>query len=131
MPLLFIHTFRVVALGLFVPILVKPPFPENLVAIIAYGDFISAVLALVALFAALGQARFLVPLAWLFNVFGSIDVVNAMVRGAAGEMYQFDLGPQWYIPTFYAPLLIVTHVMVFILLLRKKGTGSNRADYPG
>jgi hypothetical protein len=29
-----------------------------------------------------------------------------------------DLGATWYIPTFFVPLLLVTHAMIFMRLLK-------------
>lgn len=120
MPLLFIHTFRTVALGVLVPALVDPAFPSSIAATIGYGDLTSAILALITLAALLLKSRIAIPLAWLFTIIGSIDVIGATAIGAQNEMYAFDLGPQWYVPTFYVPLLMVTHVMIVLLLLRKQ-----------
>lgn len=120
MPLLFIHTFRSVALGVMVPDLVDPAFPQGIAATIGYGDLTSSVLALVTLAALTVNARIAFLLAWVFTIVGSIDVIGATVIGAQNEMYSFDLGPQWYVPTFYVPLLMVTHIMIVLVLLKKE-----------
>ena len=44
LPLLLIHTFRTVALGVLVPTLVDPNFPPDIAATIGYGDLSSAIL---------------------------------------------------------------------------------------
>ena len=54
------------------------------------------------------------PLVWVFNVVGSLDLLNAL-RQAEAIPY---LEATWYIPTFFVPLLLVTHVMIFSRLLR-------------
>lgn len=120
MPLLFIHTFRTVALGVLIPALVDPEFPPSIAATIGYGDLTSSILALLTLTALVMKSRIVLPLAWLFSIVGSIDVIGATLIGAQNEMYSFDLGPQWYVPTFYVPLLMVTHVLIVLLLLKKQ-----------
>ncbi|MBV7339165.1 hypothetical protein KFU94_65320 [Chloroflexi bacterium TSY] len=119
-PLLFIQAFRVVALGVLVPNLVGTDFPQETGAIIAYGDLASAILALLALFAATFNMSIMKPLTWLFNIVGFIDLFNAMIQGSIAEMYQYKLGPQWYVPTFYTSFLLLTHILIFMLLLRKR-----------
>jgi hypothetical protein len=36
------------------------------------------------------------------------------------DIPQYSLGATWYIPGFYVPALLNTHVMIFVLLVRKK-----------
>lgn len=119
-PLLLIHTFRTVALGVLVPTLVDPAFPPTIAATIGYGDLSSAILALITIIVALTKSRLVVPLTWLFSLVGTVDLVGATVIGAINEMYLFDLGPQWYVPTYYVPLLMVSQIVIFMLLLRKQ-----------
>lgn len=75
-----------------------------------------AILALVALRGGWGAA---LPLVWLFNVVGTVDLFYAVGRGITVDAVQ-NLGAAWYIPTFIVPVLLVTHFMVFARLLRAK-----------
>ena len=54
------------------------------------------------------------PLTWVFNVVGLVDLLYAM---SAGARLQVQLGAAYFIPTFVVPALVVTHVMIFMLLL--------------
>ncbi len=81
----------------------------------AYGDLVTGVLALLALIALrTGWAGALV-LVWLFNIVGTVDLLNALrhVDVAPG------FGAAWYIPTFLVPALLVTHFMIFAWLLKR------------
>jgi hypothetical protein len=51
------------------------------------------------------------------NLFGFLDLVNAVARGL---LYTPDgnLGATWFIPTVIVPLLVVTHFVIFRQLYR-------------
>ena len=78
-----------------------------------------AILALIALRGGWGAA---LPLVWLFNVVGSVNLFYAVIRGITVDA-QENMGAAWYIPTFIVPALLVTHFMVFARLLRAKSDG--------
>jgi hypothetical protein len=84
----------------------------------AIGDFITAVLAFIAIPVTVKNLpgwRFLI---WVFNIVGSIDLITAItlatVYGAPGYM-----GAAYWIPAFWVPALLVTHYVVFIFLIRQ------------
>ena len=77
----------------------------------------SGVLALLGLIALrTGRAGALV-LIWLFNVVGTVDLLNALRHVNVAP----NFGAAWYIPTFLVPLLLVTHFMIFVRLLKRGG----------
>ena len=80
----------------------------------AYGDLATGVIALVAVFALGFRWSIALALVWLFNVVGTVDLLNALrhVNVAPG------FGAAWYIPTMLVPLLLVTHFLIFRRLLR-------------
>ncbi len=49
---------------------------------------------------------------------GITDLLFAMYNGAVTGLPFFHLGVAWLLLTFYVPLLLVSHVIVFWLLLR-------------
>jgi hypothetical protein len=51
---------------------------------------------------------------WLFNLVGWIDLLNAL-RHVDVAQY---LGSTWYIPTLVVPVLLITHFMIFVRLLK-------------
>ena len=59
-----------------------------------------------------------------FNIEGFLDLLNALFQGLR---YTPDghLGATYFIPALIVPALLVTHVMVFVLLLR---TDVNRPE---
>src|SRR6266700_2604992 len=105
---------------LVVPGVVSPELPAAFAQPVAYGDLISAILALLAL-ATLGT-RTGVVLTWVFNVFGTADLLFAFYRGSRISLpdTQGLLGAGYFIMTAYVPLLLITHGLAFRILLRTK-----------
>jgi hypothetical protein len=96
--------------------LVEESLPESFANAAAYGDFVTGLLAILALFSLRAEWRLAIPIVWLFNVFGAADLVNAL-RNAEAVPY---LGVTWFIPTFVVPVLLVTHFMIFARLIGRK-----------
>ncbi len=85
----------------------------------AYGDLGAAILALIAVFALRSKSSLAIPLVWLFNIWGFADLAHAVYEGAIGVgISPGMLGAAFFIPTVLVPLLFVTHVLIFRLLLR-------------
>ncbi len=109
------HAFRYMGMVFLVPGVVARPLPDAFAIPAAYGDLLTGVLALLALIALrTGWARAL-ALVWLFNIVGTVDLLNALRQADVVE----DFGAAWYIPTAFVPLLLVTHVMIFSRLFRR------------
>jgi hypothetical protein len=115
-PLLLLHSFRFVGLAFLVPGVVSADLPAAWARPAAYGDIVAAILALLAL-AGL-KSRFGMVLVWLFNVWGSADLLYAFYQGNQVGLEPGQLGAGYFIVTVLVPLLLVTHGLVFWLLLR-------------
>ena len=114
MPLIFPHAIRHLGLTFLVTGVVAQPLPSVFANPVAYGDLVSGFLAIVALVALRRQWGLALPLVWIFNIVGTVDLLNALRHAAAVPL----LGATWFIPTFWVPLLLVTHAMIFARLLR-------------
>jgi len=115
-PLLLLHGFRFVGLSFLVTGAVSPDLPAAWAGPAAYGDLVAAILALLAL-AAL-PSRLGLALAWVFNLWGTADLLYAFYRGNRAGLEPGQLGAGYYIVTVLVPLLLITHGLVFRLLLR-------------
>ena len=113
--LIFPHALRHLGLTFFVSGVVAQPLPTYFTNTVTYGDFVSGLLALLCLMALRGGWRLALALVWLFNIVGTVDLLNALSQKDAVPL----LGSTWYIPTFWVPLLLVTHFMIFARLLRR------------
>ena len=109
------HALRHLGLTFFVPGVVEPSLPHVFASAAAYGDLVSGLLAILCLFALRRAWALALPLVWVFNIVGTADLVNALSHAEAVA----SLGASWYIPTFFVPMLLVTHVMIFARLLKR------------
>src|SRR5262244_2033130 len=116
-PLLHLHSFRFVGLSFLVPGVVSPDLPAAWAGPAAYGDLIAAILALLAL-AGL-KSRLGMPLVWMFNVWGAADLLYAFYQANSIALEPGLLGAGYFIVTVFVPLLLITHGLIFRLLLSK------------
>src|SRR5215510_8066152 len=114
-PLLILHSFRFLGLSFLVPGVVSPALPSAFAVPAAVGDFGAMLLALIAL--AVLRSSFGIAVAWIFNIWGSADLLYAFVNGGLVGLEPGQLGAAFYIPTAIVPFLLVTHVLMFRILL--------------
>jgi len=57
-------------------------------------------------------------LAWVFNLWGTADLLYAFYQGNQVRLEPGRLGATYFIVTVLVPLLFITHVLVFRLLLQ-------------
>lgn len=122
-PILVLHGFRYIGLAVLIPGVVSPALSATGFAHgLAYGDLAAASLALIAL-AAL-RTRWSGVLVWVFNIVGTIDLLNAFYQGDRISLGNAPgaLGAAYFIPIFGVPLLLITHVLAFRLLMREEGS---------
>jgi len=118
-PILLLHSFRFVGLAYLVPGVVSPDLPAAFARPAAYGDLATAILALSAL--ATLRTRLGTILVWVFNIVGTTDLLHAFYQGnRTGVGFAPGLqGAMYFVPTVLVPLLLVTHALVFRILLLK------------
>ena len=118
-PLVVIHTFRFIGLSFLVPGVVSSSLPSGFARPAAYGDLVAAILAVVATLALSAHAVWALPIVWVFNVWGVADLLHAVYQGQIHLRIGVEsLGAAFYIPTVVVPPLLVTHGLIFWLLLR-------------
>jgi hypothetical protein len=114
-----LHSFRFFGLVFILPGVVGPNLPAGFATFAAYGDFATGVLAMLALATVRIRALF-----WLlvvaFNAVGAIDILVDYYHGWHLAMPPGQLGATYVIPIVYVPLLMITHVVAFYLLLRPR-----------
>ena len=122
-PILLFHCFRYIGLMFLITGVTTEPLGSRFSHPAAYGDFVAAILALTAVVAIRLNVRWSLASVWVFNIWGLADLLNAVARGI---MYTPDghLGAAFWIPSTIVPFLLVTHVYIFVLLL-KNSRGKN------
>ena len=115
-PLLILHSFRFIGLGMLIPGVVSPDLPGAFAHPAAYGDIIAAILALLSLLLLPRAAG--IAVTWIFNVWGTADLFNAFYQASHAGMLAGQLGAAYFIPTLLVPLALITHGIVFRILLQ-------------
>jgi len=121
LPLVAPHMFRFVGLSFLVPGVVPTSLSTDFARPAAYGDLAAALLAVIAVLALSARASWALPIVWIFNLWGTIDLLYAIYQGQIGvRIDPGSLGAAFYIPTVVVPPLLVTHGLIFWLLLRRR-----------
>lgn len=115
-PILVLHCFRFLGFAFLVPGVVSPDLPVAFAHAAAFGDIIAAILALLSLASLKSRAG--VVIVWIFNLWGSADLLNAFFQAGHAGMMAGQLGGAYFLPTVVVPLLLITHVLAFRILLR-------------
>lgn len=128
-PMLVLHSFRFVGLAFLVPGVVSPELPSAFARAAAYGDIAAATLALIAL---VTQRRGLgVVFVWTFNLWGTADILNAFYQANRTGLEAGQLGAAYFLPTLIVPLLLITHAVVFRVLLQHSRAAEVRNEIRG
>jgi hypothetical protein len=116
-PILILHSFRFAGLSFLIPGVVNAGLNHTWALPAALGDFTAAILAFATL--SLVNSTWFKPLLWIFNIWGIIDLLLAFVNGPRYNIVPF-LGAGYFIIVLFVPILLLTHLMVFRLLLKSR-----------
>ena len=116
------HTFRFVGLSFLIPGVVSPSLSSAFARPAALGDLVAAGLAIIATLGLSARTSWAIPIVWIFNLWGTADLLHAIYQGQFGaHINPGALGAAFFIPTVIVPALLVTHGLMFRLLLRPTG----------
>jgi hypothetical protein len=117
-PILLLHSMRHLGLMFLTRGATFPGMPPQFAYPAAFGDLITAVLAFAAIPFVLRGSRLAKPTVWIFNIFGTLDLLTAIITATIYNA-PVAMGPAYWIPAFWVPLLLVTHYVTFVLLRRR------------
>lgn len=116
-----LHSFRFFGLVFILPGVVSPNLPSTFATFAtfaAYGDLATGLLAMLALLTVRVRPAF-----WLFvaafNLVGTTDLILAYYHAIQAGLpaRAGELGAAYAIPIIYVPLLMITHLAAFYLLV--------------
>jgi len=115
------HMFlRFIGLSFLVPGVVSPSLPGAFAVPAAAGDFVAGILAIAATVALSGRKSWASALVWVFNIWGAADFLFAFVQAQRVGIDPGAFGAAFFIPTAIVPPLLVTHALIFRLLVRPR-----------
>ena len=127
-PLLILHSFRFIGLAFLIPGVVSPNLPAAFAHSAAYGDLVATLLALLSL--AMLRSRAGIVVVWIFNLWGLADILNAFYQANNAALVPGQLGGAYYLPAFVVPLLLITHGLIFRILLQHQSESALRRQIP-
>lgn len=119
-PLLWVNVFRYIPLNLLAPGQVSTDIPISILSLIAYGDLISGVLALIAIIFLVYRVPGAMLAVWVFLVVGVTDMLIVFPTAVSAKLYLYPLGFNWYVVAFYVPMVLISQIMTGYYLLTKK-----------
>ena len=118
LPVHFLRYFGLTALLPGVFDLAPAGFTEDYLFQIVFGDVLVAALALIAFWLFQTGSRLRFGFAWLFNIVGTLDYLNAAARVTPAIHDANILGPLgWLVITVLLPAWLVSHVAIFFVLV--------------
>jgi hypothetical protein len=117
-PFLLYACLRVNGLMFLMPGLVSPELPRAFAVPTAYGDLTAALLALLALACLRYENAAAIPMLWLFNIVGLLDLIYANISTFKDHVDPVYLGVSYYLAVLNVPAMMVVHVLIFVYLLR-------------
>ncbi len=116
-PILLLHSTRHLGMMFLTRGATYPGLPLQFAYPAAFGDLLTAVLAFIAIPLVLRGSSLAKPAVWLFNIVGTVDLVLAITLATIHNAV-VAMGPSYWIPAFWVPLLLVTHYIAFVVLRR-------------
>jgi hypothetical protein len=126
-----LHSFRFFGLVFILPGVVGADLPAGFGPFAAYGDLATGLLAMSALLT-VRVRRLFWPLVVAFNVVGAVDIIVDYYHGVVLQLAPVagQLGAAYVIPIIYVPILMITHVAAFYLLLRPRDAAAEAGVAP-
>jgi hypothetical protein len=120
-PLAWVQVFRYVGMALLVKGFVDPRLNHHDLVITAYGDLIAAALFLSSIIALRVNWRGAIPLVWFANTWGFVDLLNAVRSALESTLPDYHLASFWWVYVLFAPMVIVSHIAIYTVLLKARG----------
>jgi len=116
-PILLLHSMRHLGMMFLTRGATYAGLPSQFALKAAVGDLITAIIAFVAIPLVLSGSDLARPIVWIFNIVGTIDLLLAITTATIYNAPP-TMGPAYWIPALWVPLLLVTHYVTFVVLLR-------------
>lgn len=120
LPFVFLNTFRYLGLSFMAKEQFYGGFPNDFLTTVGLLDLATSVLAILSVVALKNRWRFAIPLVWVFNLVGFGDLITAFPQFFGLKLYEQDLGFIWLMFVTYGLATFMSHIYIFIRLLKKQ-----------
>src|SRR5262249_25146280 len=114
-PILLLHSTRHLGMMFLTRGATYPKLPSQFAYKAAFGDFLTAIIAFIAIPLVLTGSGLAKSMVWIFNIVGTVDLLVAITTATIYNAPS-AMGPAYWIPALWVPLLLVTHYVIFVLL---------------
>jgi threonine/homoserine/homoserine lactone efflux protein len=115
------HIFHHVGLVVLVSSVVGRNLPSRFAWTIAIGDSSVLILAIVSAAALRRRSPSAAVFLWIFTAVGFLYNGYAGLQASrTADITVENLGPHWYVGILYVPLLLVSHLLIFYNLIRRR-----------
>jgi hypothetical protein len=122
LPILLMHSFRHFGLMFLTRGATYPGIPAPFAVPAAIGDFVTALLAITAVPGVRKDFEKTRLHLWVFNIFGVVDLLASIALGVIYNVSNY-LGPSYWIAALWAPALLVTHYITWVVLRHRRASG--------
>ena len=119
LPFVFLNTFRYLGLSFMAKEQFYDGFPVEFLTTVGLLDFTTSILAIISVVALKNKWRFSILLTWIFNIVGFGDLITAFPQFFGLKLYDQDLGFIWLMFITYGLATFMSHIYIFIRLLKK------------
>jgi hypothetical protein len=116
--LLIPHLFRDLGMYALATAAFNPAFAQSWAKTTAYSDAATQLTAMLAVTALHSGWRIGLPCAWACNIIGSIAYVAATYLTSSTHVPLHELASSWFLPVFFLPVLMWSHIYLFWFLGR-------------
>ena len=120
LPFVFLNAFRYLGLSFMAKEQFYDGFPDEFLTTVGLLDLTTALLAIVSVVALKSRWRFAIPLVWVFNLVGFGDLITAFPQFFGLKLYDQNLGFIWLVFVTYGLATFMSHIYIFIRLLKRK-----------
>lgn len=119
-PLALVHGLRTMGTVFLMPNVIGSELPRSFAVSGVVGDLVAAALGGAVVLALRARSRWTMPLAWLLPIVGLLDFASAYTNGMRIDLVaQYNVGPAWFIPSFFVPFFTVMHLLSLRLLVTR------------
>lgn len=115
--LLVPHFFRFIGLAFLIHGVTTDVLDPRFSIPAAFGDVMSAVLALVTFYSIKLQFKNRLMIALVFNCVGFFDFINALTRGLL-FVEPKSMGATYFLPMVVVPMMMMSHILIFRILIK-------------
>ena len=98
---------------------VSSDFPEHVKDIVAQGDFLSGIMAFLALLMVKYRPANSIIFVWLFSIVSIVDMVLALTFAMSAKVYLLPLGLNYFTVSVYVPMLMVVQHQIVKTITNK------------